>query len=69
MTTRTVDRVEPRAIDQIERQYTNLAGARNHARVEGYATPAANKHDALAAAPLAITMKVVLDALREEAET
>lgn len=48
----------------IEYEYTDLAGARNHARAEGYRTPTANKHDALAAAPLVITAEVVLKALR-----
>lgn len=52
----------------IERQYRDLSGARNHARVEGSHPPGANKHDALAAAPLVITANVVLKALKEAAE-
>lgn len=51
----------------IERSYTNLRGARNHAMVEGCPTPPANKLDAIAAVPLVATVEVVLKALQQAA--
>lgn len=49
----------------IHHEFIDLAGARNHARVEGYQKPPANGHDLIAATALVTTASVVIETLQK----